>query len=75
MQPKIVLYGTAACHLCEDAEAILRRLGVAAGHIDIADDDGMLEKYGTRIPVLKRLDNDAELGWPFTAADVTRFLS
>jgi hypothetical protein len=74
MQAKIMLYGTAGCHLCDDAEAILRQLNVAAVHADIAEDDGLLEKYGVRIPVLRRMDNDAELGWPFDAADVTRFL-
>lgn len=75
MQVMIMLYGTAGCHLCEDAKAILQQLNVDAVHVDIAADDGMLEKYGARIPVLKRMDNDVELGWPFDAVGVTRFLS
>lgn len=68
------LYGTSCCHLCEEAEAILRQIGIAATHIDIADDDALLEKYGVRIPVLQRMDTGAELGWPFDAAAVLRFL-
>ena len=74
MQSTIELYGTSCCHLCEQAETVLREAGVAAEHIDIADDDGLLEKYGVRIPVLRRADNGAELGWPFDAAGVTRFM-
>jgi hypothetical protein len=74
MMPVLILYGTSCCHLCEQAEAVLREAGVAAQHIDIADDDGLLERYGVRIPVLRRSDTGAELGWPFDAADVIRFL-
>jgi glutaredoxin len=71
------LYGTTFCHLCEQAEAILCAMGVEAAHIDIAEeeDDDLIEKYGVRIPVLKRLDTGGELGWPFDAEAVARFLA
>ncbi|OIR08740.1 hypothetical protein GALL_91240 [mine drainage metagenome] len=71
---EIKLYGTAFCHLCEQAEAVLREIGIEADYIDIADDDELLEKYGIRIPVLKRADTGAELGWPFDAVAVSCFL-
>lgn len=71
---KLVLYGTAYCHLCEQAEAILQVVGVEAKHIDIAEDDALLETYGTRIPVVGREDTGAELGWPFDEAAVKRFI-
>ena len=74
MQAKIQLYGTEFCHLCDKAEAILDKAGVAIVRIDIAEDDKLLEKYGTRIPVLRRDNNDTELGWPFDAVAVARFL-
>ena len=74
MQIGLVLYGTEFCHLCDEAKAILRETGIEAEHIDIAEDDELLEIYGIRIPVLKRLDNGAELGWPFDAVTVSRFL-
>jgi len=70
----IKLYSTTCCHLCEEAEAILREVGIEADYVDIADDDELLEKYGIRIPVLKRVDTGAELGWPFDAVAVLRFL-
>ncbi len=68
------LYGTAFCHLCEEAGIVLHEMGIAAVHIDIADDDELLEEYGIRIPVLRRVDTGAELGWPFDAAAVSRLL-
>lgn len=70
----IRLYGTTCCHLCDDAKAILQELEIEADYIDIVEDDELLEKYGVRIPVLKRLDTGAELGWPFDAVVVLRFL-
>jgi hypothetical protein len=71
----VELYGTSCCHLCEEAETAIYEAGGVAEHIDIADDDGLLEKYGVRIPVLRRIDNGAELGWPFDAMAVVRFLA
>lgn len=71
---KLVLFGTTYCHLCERAEAVLQAVGVEAEHIDIAEDDVLLEKYGVRIPVVKREDTGAELGWPFDEAAAKRFI-
>jgi glutaredoxin len=74
MQNTYILYGTEFCHLCDEAKAILCEMGIEAEHIDIAEDDVLLEKYGIRIPVLQRLDTGDELGWPFDAAAISRFL-
>lgn len=71
----VELYGTSCCHLCEAAEALLDRAGVSPLHIDIADNDGLLEKYGMRIPVVRRIDTGAELGWPFDYDAVVQFLA
>jgi hypothetical protein len=62
---KLLLYGTRSCHLCEQAGAMLHQAGVTAEYIDIAEDEALLERYGMRIPVLRRVDSGAELGWPF----------
>ncbi|HAF43416.1 MAG: glutaredoxin [Sideroxydans sp. GWF2_59_14] len=72
---RLVLYGKESCHLCDEAEVVLRELGIVAEYIDITSDAGLLENYGIRIPVLKRLDSRAELGWPFDAERVARFLT
>jgi len=71
---KLVLYGTNHCHLCEQAETVLQSVGVQAEHIDIAEDDALLKKYGVRIPVVKREDTGAELDWPFDVTAARRFL-
>lgn len=73
--PALVLYGTTHCHLCEEAEAALSAAGVTAIYIDIADSDELAGSYGTRIPVLRRADDGAELGWPFDADAVRRFIA
>ena len=69
------LYSTLFCHLCEEAVAIIHKAGVTTTPVDIADNDGLFEKYSKRIPVLRRVDTDAELDWPFDAVSVSRFLA
>jgi glutaredoxin-related protein len=84
---KLTLFGTLGCHLCEQAEAMLRAQQ-AVGQldwkmIDIADSDALIERYGVRIPVLLREsqpDVDAEkspdeLGWPFTDEELAVWLN
>ena len=69
----LVLYGTPHCHLSEQALALLAQCGITAEHVDIADDDALLERYGVRIPVLLRTADGAELGWPFDAEKLAIF--
>lgn len=71
----IQLYTTSACHLCELAEGMLQELNLVVQTIEIADDDALMARYGISIPVLKRLDTQAELPWPFTIPDIVQFLS
>lgn len=71
----IQLYTTSACHLCELAEALLEEAKLTAESIEIANEDALVLRYGIRIPVLKRLDTEAELNWPFTAQDILQFLA
>ena len=71
------LYGTPGCHLCDDAERLLAHAGAALRldwtYIDIALDDELVERYGTRIPVL--IINTHELNWPFSLLDIHRAAS
>jgi hypothetical protein len=71
---KARLYSNPFCHLCAEAEAILHRAGITAIKIDITENQDLFEKYSLRIPVLQRIDNDAELDWPFDSAAAWRFL-
>mgnify|MGYP005842619637 CR=1 FL=1 len=42
---------------------------------DVADDDVLFERYGSRVPVLARRDLGEELAWPFDAVAVHDLLS
>ncbi|SDY96447.1 glutaredoxin family protein [Pseudomonas sp. NFIX28] len=77
MPPECQLFGTLGCHLCELAEAELMPLvehGLMVELVDIAEDEALFEAYSLRIPVLRRVDNGAELGWPFDVEQVVAFL-
>ncbi|NWD69930.1 glutaredoxin family protein [Pseudomonas gingeri] len=77
MPPECQLFGTLGCHLCELAEAILMPLvehGLMVELVDIADSEALFDTYGLRIPVLRRVDTGAELGWPFEVEQVVTFL-
>lgn len=71
------LLGTVGCHLCDDAEQVLKQLSlvrpISWRYIDIALDDALCQHYGERIPVLRRGEG-AALFWPFSVLDVERFL-
>jgi hypothetical protein len=60
-----------SCLLCLEAEHALALAGIADfERVDIERHDGLEARYGTRIPVLRRAGDGAELDWPFTAADI-----
>lgn len=75
---QLQLYSTSHCHLCEQAEDLLRLLAAKAHFswqtLEITDDADLLSQYEISIPVLKRLDTHAELSWPFSEQDVLNFL-
>ncbi len=48
--------------------------GLQVELVDIANDERWYQAYSLRIPVLRRTDTGAELGWPFSADDVVAFL-
>jgi len=76
LKPEVILYTTAGCHLCEQAEAILRNelSGFNLRLVDIANSEALVIRYGLLIPVIRVGDSDAELGWPFDAFAVADFL-
>jgi len=49
---KLVLYGRAECHLCDDARRVLERVGHPFEELDIEDDDELFKRYLERIPVV-----------------------
>lgn len=72
---QLILFGTAGCHLCEDAERLLAaHRDLSFETIDIADSPEWEERYAVRIPVLLDTLSGEELAWPFNAADLELFL-
>jgi Glutaredoxin-like domain (DUF836) len=72
---RLILYQRDDCTLCDEALAVLaaaRAPDFASVWID--DDAGLESRYGARVPVLRDADGDRELGWPFGADDVRRFV-
>ncbi len=71
----LVLLGTRGCHLCDQAEALLRQASAARSlhweYRDIALDEALVSRYGERIPVLL-LPDGRELGWPFSLLDILK---
>ena len=52
---QLSLYTTMGCHLCSQLEALVAALAnekVWLHHIEISDDDALVERYGVRIPVI-----------------------
>ena len=48
----LVLYSRPGCHLCDDARAVIERVGAPFAEIDIETDDALHAAYLERIPVV-----------------------
>lgn len=48
----LLLYSRPGCHLCDEARAVLQRVGHPFEEIDIDADDDLLRRYLERIPVV-----------------------
>lgn len=79
--PRLTLFHTAGCHLCEEAETLiagcLAKQGMEASSlrlIDIALDESLVQRYGVSIPVLHEDNSGRELNWPFGQDDILGLL-
>ncbi|MCX7097465.1 MAG: glutaredoxin family protein [Methylococcales bacterium] len=75
----LLLLGTSACHLCEQAEEIIAayladNAGLAVESVDIALQEQWQGRYALRIPVLYHANSQKDLGWPFDQAQVEAFI-
>jgi hypothetical protein len=54
--PEVVLYGRPGCHLCDEARAVIKRVGAshpfALSERNIEESDELLRAYLERIPVV-----------------------
>ncbi len=70
----LILYGRPGCHLCDDARAVLVRVGAPFQEIDITTDDALHAAYLERIPVVM-LDGDVRFEYFVDEAALRRLLS
>lgn len=70
----LTLLSASHCHLCDTALSLVQRACPNAdiAIVDIGEDDTLIERYGTRIPVLR--EGQRELAWPFSLLDVRAFM-
>lgn len=65
---RLTLFRRPGCHLCELASESLLAAGVTrVDEVELDWEGALAERYGDRIPVLRREDSGAELDWPFDA--------
>ena len=50
---KVILYTRVGCHLCDDAEALLRRHGLHPQSVDIDRDSQLVEQFDNCVPVVE----------------------
>lgn len=66
-ETSLTLYTRNDCHLCEVAQALLNGLGHRYHIQNIDLDLGLIERYGSRVPVLVDTETQTEWDWPFSA--------
>ncbi len=78
MSTELILYSTHGCHLCEQAEALLKQIQqskpVNWQVVDIIDDADLVKRYADSIPVLELKSTGELLYWPFSLLDVLRLV-
>lgn len=70
MNTQYILYSTSNCHLCEEAESLLKQANLKWLTIEIAYSDELLSLYGLKIPVIRHVMTNLELSWPFSLLDI-----
>ncbi len=64
--------------MCEQALTLVHPFlssNLSLKEVDISESDDLMSRYGIRIPVIKRIDSGAEIGWPFDQQDFLDFLA
>lgn len=73
------LMTTDGCHLCDQAVGVLLAVlepgDAEVDLVDIAFEDELMERYATRIPVVRAPESGRELNWPFDEEQFKDFLA
>jgi hypothetical protein len=72
---RLILFQRDDCQLCDRALALLAAVRAPDFESVWIDGDAALEaRYGERVPVLRDVASDRELGWPFDTDLLRAFL-
>ena len=75
---EIYIYPRTQCASLDLADVELQQTSMFSSlnieKVNIRTSTELYHLYGARIPVLKRADNEKEIGWPFNTADLEEFL-
>jgi len=66
---ELVLFSSKACCLCDEAMSLIERSALKQSlsikKVDIYTDKQLLIRYRTTIPVVRDVQSESEIGWPF----------
>jgi len=76
---ELILYTTLGCTLCEKAKLeiwpLLKQYGLQLREVDIVDNDDLFERFRLTIPVVG-LGNPGDVrAWPFSRAQLDKWLA
>ncbi|MBU2713837.1 glutaredoxin family protein [Zooshikella harenae] len=76
---KLILYSTDGCHLCDQALSLINSSAHASNLdievVDIALSEELMTLYGVHIPVLREMQREEKLFWPFDESQLSTWLS
>ncbi|WP_226647253.1 glutaredoxin family protein [Microbulbifer variabilis] len=76
---ELLLYTTLGCSLCEKAKLeiwpLLEQFGLRLREVDIAEDDGLFERFSLLIPVVGLGDPEDTCAWPFEQSQLKAWLA
>lgn len=79
MAEELILYTTLGCTLCEKAKPeiwpVLEVFGLRLKQVDIAEDETLMSRFATSIPVVGLGDPSDVCAWPFDQAKLAEWLS
>lgn len=78
MSSRLILYTTLGCSLCEKAKReiwpLLEPFDLRLHEVDIAEDESLLARFATQIPVVGLGDPDDVCPWPFDSEQLADWL-
>lgn len=78
-EPRVVLYGRAGCHLCDEARPVVAEVAAEAGaqwsevDVDAPGNEDLVARYGDLVPVVT-VDGVQQAFWRVDADRVRRAL-